>query len=73
MFKQYVDNVCSKYLDEKWIELKTSLDTETPKCAFPPNPERYVHNFSSATLDETDIENFSSVLNFVKYKFMMIR
>ncbi|VDP99505.1 unnamed protein product [Trichobilharzia regenti] len=49
---QYVDEIAESNSSKKRTQLMKGLESRTPECRFPANPERYVHNFSSVTVDK---------------------
>ena len=58
-FMSYVENITNKQVMKKMADLHKSLTQVKPQSTFPSNPERYVHNLSVATLDDTLLEVLS--------------
>ena len=58
-FLEYVQRIAEKRILKKRITLDKSLIEPKPRSAFPSNPGRYVHNLSSAVLDDTLLEVLS--------------
>ena len=63
-FEEYVADVCRKRGEKKLIKLQRSLDKRVPQSSFPQDPNRYVHNFSNVTLDQTQLEVLSLGIKF---------
>jgi hypothetical protein len=58
-FEGYVRLILAQRVNAREKKLASQLNPVTPCTKFPTNPERYVHNFSSLTLDKLLLEALS--------------
>ena len=58
-FEAYTLLIAAKRVDARTEKLRSQLSPLSPSSKFPSNPERYVHNLSSITLDKTLLEVLS--------------
>ena len=58
-FEAYVQRISHKQSVARQSKLQAELNNKNGPSLFPQNPERYVHNFSSVTLDKTLLEVLS--------------
>ena len=58
-FEEYTLLIAAKRADTRSEKLRSQLNPLSPSSKFPSNPERYVHNLSSITLDKTLLEVLS--------------
>ena len=58
-FVQYVQIISGKAADRKKVKFLKSIEAKKPVSQFPPDPSRYVHNFSSVQLNQLQLEALS--------------
>ena len=67
-FLEYVCEVQTARANKQRIRLLETLDDQSPQSLFPPDPSRYVHNFSSLVLDVPQLQVLSLGLKFCDVK-----
>ncbi|CAH8435813.1 unnamed protein product [Dicrocoelium dendriticum] len=58
-FESYVQRIVARQVEVRLSSLQKQLNVGKPQNLFPPDPERYVHNFSSVPLDKVLLEALS--------------
>ncbi|CAH8493014.1 unnamed protein product [Dicrocoelium dendriticum] len=58
-FESFVQRIMARQVEVRIASLRRQIASITQSNSFPPDPEKYVHNFSSLQLDRTQMEVLS--------------